>query len=876
MGKRKVNYMGDGPLPAPTDPADANQTLLTAADIAARREASRKAKAKAEAEAPKPATVQSKAQAKKLAQIADRKRKAAERESVMASLAANQLSNSQLKLLSSSGSLGQSQSKRQRLQRALHAKREGATLDNLEPLEVEREVPSDDEYEPAALAKVEASSVGGGGRGGGSGGGGGGGGSSSSRVAAGSSSTSIKKPATSSATVDVHGADEDDDLDDLDLGDAQDDAYWARRAMGFGSALQGLQPGASAPGTAPALKGKRQKARAAPPSRDELAPAVVDEAMPRAAKPDERPTQGAVASTCMQGRSAARSSDERPTQGAVVSTCMQGRSAARSSDERPTVTKPVAAAAAATATAATVQAAAAMGSDASAAPSCHAPAAAATSSAPAAVAGVAAVAASAPAQRLVREQFRTLGRVRDAIRSAGVRRYRKYDHWAWYAFPTTKSGDSDPADTALRDAADARAVLSTPEPRGAWTAVLELLANACEAQRTRHVLPAIDHGRVRFFVQEWARPDGVFHQVAAEHPRFEQALMRFAKVWDSLAGRAEVATGEKGAVLGEEAKDEAEDEDDEEAEDEEGEDMEEDEEEDEDDEEEEEEEGEDDDDDEEGEGGEESEVDEEEEEEEDDDEDSDEEGEGATETGVKEKPLSALAQAILAMMDPAGAELTEAQAETEAVGMGILSGRLQGLHTSRAGVEQMRRAQPKLPGLPQLKHAPEAEPAAMEDEDAAAAAAAGGAAAAAGATKGRVKGRPAVREERVGRRLVTDTLSVGIEGAAGGEGEGEGGGSSTRYVKVHRPEKIELARAQLPIYAEEQRIMEALHDSDVLILCGETGSGKATELPLRGPALHASAHPSARALLQVRRRSCLSSSTRQATRIRMRVGAKGS
>jgi hypothetical protein len=106
-----------------------------------------------------------------------------------------------------------------------------------------------------------------------------------------------------------------------------------------------------------------------------------------------------------------------------------------------------------------------------------------------------------------------------------------------------------------------------------------------------------------------------------------------------------------------------------------------------------------------------------------------------------------------------------------------------------------------------------------------------------------------VREERVGRRLVTDTLSVGIEGAAGGEGEGEGGGSSTRYVKVHRPEKIELARAQLPIYAEEQRIMEALHDSDVLILCGETGSGKATQLPLGGPALHASAHHSARTLL---------------------------
>jgi ATP-dependent RNA helicase DHX37/DHR1 len=30
---------------------------------------------------------------------------------------------------------------------------------------------------------------------------------------------------------------------------------------------------------------------------------------------------------------------------------------------------------------------------------------------------------------------------------------------------------------------------------------------------------------------------------------------------------------------------------------------------------------------------------------------------------------------------------------------------------------------------------------------------------------------------------------------------------------------------------EEQRVMEAIHDNDVVIICGETGSGKTTQVP---------------------------------------------
>ena len=40
-----------------------------------------------------------------------------------------------------------------------------------------------------------------------------------------------------------------------------------------------------------------------------------------------------------------------------------------------------------------------------------------------------------------------------------------------------------------------------------------------------------------------------------------------------------------------------------------------------------------------------------------------------------------------------------------------------------------------------------------------------------------------------------------------------------------------MARLQLPILAEEQAIMEAIHNNSVVIVCGETGSGKTTQVP---------------------------------------------
>lgn len=51
------------------------------------------------------------------------------------------------------------------------------------------------------------------------------------------------------------------------------------------------------------------------------------------------------------------------------------------------------------------------------------------------------------------------------------------------------------------------------------------------------------------------------------------------------------------------------------------------------------------------------------------------------------------------------------------------------------------------------------------------------------------------------------------------------------YVFVNRTEEMEKMRSSLPIINEEQAIMEAIRNNSVVILCGETGSGKTTQVP---------------------------------------------
>lgn len=51
------------------------------------------------------------------------------------------------------------------------------------------------------------------------------------------------------------------------------------------------------------------------------------------------------------------------------------------------------------------------------------------------------------------------------------------------------------------------------------------------------------------------------------------------------------------------------------------------------------------------------------------------------------------------------------------------------------------------------------------------------------------------------------------------------------FVPVQRNPKIQENRMKLPILAEEQIIMEAIKENPVIVLAGETGSGKTTQVP---------------------------------------------
>ncbi|KAI2621738.1 P-loop containing nucleoside triphosphate hydrolase protein [Hypoxylon sp. NC1633] len=50
-------------------------------------------------------------------------------------------------------------------------------------------------------------------------------------------------------------------------------------------------------------------------------------------------------------------------------------------------------------------------------------------------------------------------------------------------------------------------------------------------------------------------------------------------------------------------------------------------------------------------------------------------------------------------------------------------------------------------------------------------------------------------------------------------------------VLVQRNPDIQEARLKLPVVAEEQKIMEAIHNNNVVVICGSTGSGKTTQVP---------------------------------------------
>lgn len=55
--------------------------------------------------------------------------------------------------------------------------------------------------------------------------------------------------------------------------------------------------------------------------------------------------------------------------------------------------------------------------------------------------------------------------------------------------------------------------------------------------------------------------------------------------------------------------------------------------------------------------------------------------------------------------------------------------------------------------------------------------------------------------------------------------------STSKFVQVTRTDDIQTSRLLLPVVAEEQAIIEAIRLNPVVVICGETGSGKTTQVP---------------------------------------------
>lgn len=83
----------------------------------------------------------------------------------------------------------------------------------------------------------------------------------------------------------------------------------------------------------------------------------------------------------------------------------------------------------------------------------------------------------------------------------------------------------------------------------------------------------------------------------------------------------------------------------------------------------------------------------------------------------------------------------------------------------------------------------------------------------------------------LGETLELPSTSLAQHLQATGKNKADESHNKRKVVEIRRPAEVEEARLLLPIVAEEQPIMEAIILNPVVVICGETGSGKTTQVP---------------------------------------------
>ncbi|EIE25583.1 P-loop containing nucleoside triphosphate hydrolase protein [Coccomyxa subellipsoidea C-169] len=89
-----------------------------------------------------------------------------------------------------------------------------------------------------------------------------------------------------------------------------------------------------------------------------------------------------------------------------------------------------------------------------------------------------------------------------------------------------------------------------------------------------------------------------------------------------------------------------------------------------------------------------------------------------------------------------------------------------------------------------------------------------------------------LEEQRSAAQAIRQELGLAEDAAATEERRGSHAHAGPApFVRVVRSQAMQDARSGLPILGMEQEIMEAVAENDVILLCGETGSGKTTQVP---------------------------------------------
>jgi ATP-dependent RNA helicase DHX37/DHR1 len=88
-----------------------------------------------------------------------------------------------------------------------------------------------------------------------------------------------------------------------------------------------------------------------------------------------------------------------------------------------------------------------------------------------------------------------------------------------------------------------------------------------------------------------------------------------------------------------------------------------------------------------------------------------------------------------------------------------------------------------------------------------------------------VQVEPSRRYVPVNPTIVQTAATMGLQPASSSECP------NRRVLHVKRPPEVEVSRFDLPVTAMEFEITDAICDNDVTIICGETGSGKSTQIP---------------------------------------------